>query len=331
MKTLKYLLFILALGLYSCAEESLNGESNFVDPTIKPTEFDNWIYTNYTKPYNINLNYRYVDIESDRKYKLIPADEAKSLALAKLVKYLWVDSYTEINEKINPSFMQTYCPKVIQFIGSAAWNTDNTRVLGQAEGGLKITLYEVNAIDLNNINVATMNDLWFHTMHHEFCHILHQKKDYSPDFKLITNADYVSSGWNNVDQIDALHLGFITSYASSEPNEDFVETASMYIVHDQAWWDSQLALAKEKQVNKADFDAYTDVKGVKQIRTVTNADGSITTNYFIVFNGDLKITKKLNIVKDYFQSVWGFSITDLRTIVQRRSATINTLDLTSYK
>lgn len=330
MKTLKYLLFILVIGLCSCSEDPLNNESIFVDSTAKPNDFDIWLNVNYTKPYNIKFNYRFNDIESDLKYNLAPADQPKSLALAKLIKYLWVDSYDEINQTVNPSFMQTYCPKVIQLIGSAAYDKDS-RVLGQAEGGLKITLYEVNAIDLNNISVAKMNDLWFHTMHHEFCHILHQKKEYSTDFKLITNADYNSSGWTNISDLEALHLGFITNYASSEPNEDFVETASLYITHDQSWWDSQLAIAKEEEVTKAAFDSYSSIKGVKQIRTIKNADGTTTLKYFIVYNGDQKITQKLNIVKDYFQLSWGFSITDLRTIVQRRSATINTLDLTSYK
>jgi len=330
MKVLKYILFCLAIGLWSCGEDDLSSSSNFTDETVTPNEFDQWLYSNYTEPYNVQFNYRYVDIESDTEYNLIPADQAKSLALAKLIKYLWIDSYVEINETVDPTFMQTYCPKVIQLIGSAAYNEDNTRVLGQAEGGLKITLYEVNGIDLSNISVEAMNELWFHTMHHEFTHILNQQKDYSTDYKLISNADYNSSGWTNLSDLEALHLGFISAYGSSEPNEDFVETTSLYLVHDQAWWDAQLELAKEEQVTQAEFDAYTGTDGVKQLRVVTNADGTTSNTYYIVYGGNLKITEKLNIVKKYFHDEWGFELEDLRTIIQRRSASINTLDLTSY-
>jgi len=331
MKALKYLLLCFTIGLCSCSEEALNPVSIFQDSTQKMNDFDTWLYNNYTQPYNIKFNYKYVDIETDQTYNLVPAEQSKALALAKLVKYLWIDSYVEINKTVDPSFLQTYCPKVIQLIGSAAWNKDNSRILGQAEGGLKITLYEVNAIDLNNINVATMNDLWFHTMHHEFCHILNQQKEYSTDFKLITNADYNSSGWTNLSDLEALHLGFISAYASSEPDEDFVETASLYITHDQTWWDGKMALAKETEVSKSDFDKYVDTKGTKTIRTTTAADGTITYHYIIVYNGDQKLKQKLSLVSDYFATKWNFSLEDLRTIVQRRSASIGTLDLTSYK
>lgn len=329
MKRLKYLFICLAIGLTSCSEEELNPTSIFQDVEDSSNEFDQWLQKNYTAPFNIQFNYRYVDIESDQKYNLAPADKAKSLALAKLIKHLWIDAYIRVNKNVNDNFMQTYCPKVIQLIGSAAWN-DGSKTLGQAEGGLKITLYEVNAIDLNNINMEKMNDLFFHTMHHEFGHILHQTKNYSPDFKLITNADYNSSGWTNVKEEEALHLGFISSYGSSEPDEDFVETLSLYLVHTQAWWDAKLAIAREKEVTKAAFDSFAELKGTKQIRTVTNPDGTTATKYFIVYGGDAKITQKLNMVKDYLVTKWGFSLDDLRTIVQEQSASINTLDLTSY-
>lgn len=329
MKTLKYLILFLIIGLGSCSEDALNPVSNFQDPTTQPNEFDSWIQKIYTEPYNMRLNYRYVDIESDLEYNLLPADRSKSLALAKLIKYLWIDSYDEVNKDNNPNFMKIYGPKIIQLIGSAAWNDDGSRILGQAEGGLKITLYEVNAIDVDHIDINQMNDLFFHTMHHEFCHILHQTKDYSPDFKLITNEDYNSSGWKNIKEPEALRLGFITNYGSSEPNEDFVETASLYMVQDDAWWAAKLAIAKEEQVSKTAFDSYVG-KGVKTIKTVTNTDGSTAQQYYIVYNGDQKILQKLGIVKDYFQSVWNFSIDDLREIIHRRSGTINTLDLKSY-
>lgn len=328
MKVLKYVLCCLMIGLWSCSEESLNSESIFKDPTYTPNEFDKWLHDTYTKPYNVQFNYRYVDIESDMKYNLVPADQKKALALAKLIKFLWLDAYVEINKDVNPGFMNYYCPKVIQLIGSAAFN-HGSKTLGQAEGGLKITLYEVNSIDMNNISIETMNELFFHTMHHEFCHILHQTKDYSPDFKLISNRDYNSSGWTNLDAIDALHLGFISSYASSEPNEDFVETISLYLTHDQDWWESMLILASQQLVTKATFDTYTG-KGNKKIVTVTNPDGSTTLKYYILYEGGDKLEKKWAIAEDYFKTTWGFSLVDLREIVQRRSGEIGTLDLTSY-
>lgn len=49
-------------------------------------------------------------------------------------------------------------------------------VLGTAEGGMKITLYNVNDINPDKIDINLLNEYYFQTMHHEFAHILHQTK-----------------------------------------------------------------------------------------------------------------------------------------------------------
>ena len=36
------------------------------------------------------------DIESDHKYNLVPADYDKSVALAKIIKHVWMEAYTEL-------------------------------------------------------------------------------------------------------------------------------------------------------------------------------------------------------------------------------------------
>ncbi|HXK75301.1 MAG TPA: putative zinc-binding metallopeptidase [Bacteroidaceae bacterium] len=336
MKILKYILLLGIVSIFaSCSEDSLDSESIFKDEKTTPNALDTWLSDNYTSPFNIRFNYRYVDIESDREYNLVPAEYDKSVALAKIIKYLWLDAYVEVTANADPSFMQTYCPKVIQLIGSAAWNDDGSRILGQAEGGLKITLYEVNAIDLNNINVETMNDLWFHTMHHEFAHILHQNKLYSTDFKLITGSTYNSAGWTDYSNTDAHHLGYITNYASSEPNEDFVELVSMYVTHTEAWWQAMLADAKQAQISASAYASYanggTKLPDNASLKTVTgqDAEGNDVTLYYLYYGGDEKIKQKFEIVTKYFINSWGFKLSDLRDIVQRRSESLDSLDLTS--
>ena len=77
----------------------------------------------------------------------------------------------------------------MQLIGSNEYSANQSIILGTAEGGLKIMLYGVNRLDIDNpsINVENpyadrsevpidMNYWFFHTMHHEFCHILTQQK-----------------------------------------------------------------------------------------------------------------------------------------------------------
>ena len=94
MKKIKvFILLALALAAVSCSEEDLDSKSIFDTSSPKRNAFETWILNNYTEPYNIDLKYRFEDIESDMKYNVTPAAYDKSVALAKLVKYLWIEAY----------------------------------------------------------------------------------------------------------------------------------------------------------------------------------------------------------------------------------------------
>jgi len=86
----------------------------------------------------IHFKYRMQDIESDHKYNLVPADYDKSVALAKIIKHVWMEAYTEL---AGPAFLRSYVPKTFHLIGSPAYDSSGTKVLGTAEGGKKITLW----------------------------------------------------------------------------------------------------------------------------------------------------------------------------------------------
>ena len=165
----------LSIGLTfnSCNDERLDSESIFQDDDAsKDNDFDKWIYTNYTIPYNIRLMYQMEDIESDYKYTLAPAQYEQSIRLAHIIKYVWIDAYAEV---AGSTFIRQYVPKVLHFIGSSGYNSSGTEILGTAEGGIKVTLYKVNDFTLD---ANVLNEYYFKTMHHEFSHILHQTKDF---------------------------------------------------------------------------------------------------------------------------------------------------------
>lgn len=280
------LLFAVSIILGACSEDKLDSNSIFNTEVPERDAFDTWLLLNYVVPYNIQFNYKYVDKESDNTYNLIPADYSKCIAMAKLTKYLWIDSY---NELLGDTFIKTYCPRMIQLIGSKAYNSQGSVVLGTAEGGLKITLYNVNELDANNPNIDFLNTWFFKTMHHEFAHILHQTKNYSTDFNLIS-TDYQGPSWLNLESdATANAMGFITRYASFSPDEDFVEIISNYITHDAGYWES-----------------------------VLNNGGVI---------GRIKLEKKFDIVKKYLKDSWSIDIDKLRDIVQRRSNSLSEVDL----
>lgn len=290
MKNIKRLcIAIIAISLWSCSEESLDPKSIFdKDPGIVENQFDGWLKENYTKTYNIDFKYRFEDKESDRSYNLAPAEYSKAVALAKITKHVWLESYEEL---AGAEFIRTYCPKIMFLVGSVAYNTQGSVVLGTAEGGLKITLYNVNSIDVNNLNMDMLNQWFFHVMHHEFAHILHQTKNYAPDFNLISAKNYQSSSWVNVSDKKALDMGFITPYASSETQEDFVEIISTYVTNTAKYWDDRVALASD--------------------------------------DGKSMINQKLGVVKDYMLTSWGIDLDKLRAVVLRRSNEVLTMDLTT--
>lgn len=240
--------------------------------------FDKWILNNYTNTYNIELKYRMEDNESDMSHVLIPAEYTKSVILAKIVKHVWLEAYDEVTG--TPKFLCQYVPRTIHFIGSPAYEDNGTMVLGTAEGGMKITLYNVNDINPEYIDMNVLNEYYFGTMHHEFAHILHQTKNYDPSFDRITENAYIGSDWYMTRTEEAWKQGFVTPYAMSESREDFVENIAIYVTNTASYWNNMLANAGEQ--------------------------------------GRALIQQKFDIVYNYMEQTWGINLDDLREIVLRR-------------
>ncbi len=237
MKKILYILIMAFIGFStSCTEEELD-ESIFDTSEPQRNEFDKWLLSNYVYPYNIDLKYRMEDIESDMNYELVPADLGNAVRLSKLVKYLWLEAYDEV---AGVDFTRTYVPKIIHLVGSPAYQSNGSITLGTAEGGLKVTLYLVNWLE---IDIDFLNYFYFKTMHHEFGHILHQTKKFDPDFQKISDGHYVGGDWVNKSLSFALSEGFISPYSMNEVNEDFVEIIATFVTNTQAYWDDLLKTA----------------------------------------------------------------------------------------
>ncbi|WP_148360060.1 zinc-binding metallopeptidase [Bacteroides clarus] len=298
----RYIVYnVLALSfflLFSACNQDTDidyGNSIFTEETeAEKSAFDKWVLSNYTNPYNILLKYRMEDKESDMTHVLVPASYEKSVVLAKIVKHVWLEAYDEATG--NPNFLRHYVPKILHFVGSPAYEDNGTMVVGTAEGGMKITLYNVNDIDPDNISVDMLNEYYFQTMHHEFAHILHQTKNFDPAYERITESSYVGSDWyiktdpttgqtSSRSNKDAWKEGFVTAYAMSESREDFVENIAMYVTNTKEYWDNMLTEAGE--------------------------------------TGRILIQRKFDIVYEYMESTWGINLDNLRDIVLRRQKEIS--------
>lgn len=287
-KNIIYILTALVLPLLfsACEEDALNPTSVIQPSQTVENEFDVWLEKHYLEPYNIEFKYRYSDIESSMGYYLTPADYNQSIALAKLVIALCLEPYDTITG--SREFIRTYFPKIIFLTGSPAYKSNGSIVLGTAEGGKKITLFNVDELQIASIDASSN---YFKTIHHEFAHILNQTKPYTTDFKEISGTLYVGdSCWDTYPtDVSALTAGFISRYASSEDSEDFVELISIYVTNTQEKWDSLIAAA--------------------------GTEGADIIN------------RKFEIVRNYLRDSWQIEIQELRDEVLRRAAMVPDMDL----
>ena len=285
-------LLILLLGVGCKKEENLGSVDDIPGlggDTWDKGPIDNWIYSNLTKPFNISVKYKWDQFELELNKNLVPPKEEKIVPVMEAVKKVWIDTYIA---EAGDVFMKTYCPKFFVLCGSASWNTDGTITLGTAEGGRKIVLYVLNDFRTKAMPDYRASDSMgikqmFHTIEHEFGHILHQNVLYPDDYKRITPGFYTAN-WNNVSDNAARRDGFVTAYAMSAPDEDFVEMISMMLTEGRAGFD--------KIVNS--IPAGSSQNGI------TQADAKA------------KLRKKEAMVVAYYKDVWGMDFYRLQTRVR---------------
>jgi substrate import-associated zinc metallohydrolase lipoprotein len=227
---------LMLIMVTACQEDDKLVMPAFPQETAEPNAIDQWLYTNYTEPFNIAVDYRWKPFEVPVNKDLVPVKEEKVVPVMTVVKEIWIDPYVQL---AGSPFMKQYAPKQFVLVGSAQYNNDGTIVLGEAESGRKVTLYVINNFSKQNVPAVKQ---MLHTIHHEFAHILHQTKVYPREYKQITPSGYTAS-WYNTDQQSALNLGFITPYARSSADEDLVEMIATMLVEGKDGYDARVALA----------------------------------------------------------------------------------------
>lgn len=232
MKLFKYnkiaMVAMVSIAMLSCAHEDQPGESqlDFTQPT--KTALDNWITTNYLSPYNINVQYKWNQNTVDNSRFLFPPTLEKVQPALEIVQKIWLSSYATIG---GADFVKKIAPREIVLVGGVNLNSVGTRTLGLAEGGQRVTLFETDYIDRSNRSVVTE---FIHTIQHEYIHILNQHKPFDEkSWSVITPAGYTAD-WYNFAIPVSNEIGFITSYARLNINEDFAETAAMILVTSKA-------------------------------------------------------------------------------------------------
>ena len=235
---IKLLILFLGLTFVTACEEKedldtelvgLGGESWVKGPV------DNWLDQNYVTPYNIEVKYRFDRYEVSLGRVLTPPREDKVIPVMETIKTTWIEPY---NLEAGPDFIKKLSPKQFVLVGSASYNSNGTITLGTAEGGRKIVLYVVNDFDKKRKDEVKQ---MLHTIHHEFGHILHQTIMYPQEYKRIT-TDYTAS-WNDFSLAEARARGYVTEYARSNPDDDFVEMISIMLIEGRAGFNTIVSQA----------------------------------------------------------------------------------------
>ena len=271
---------LVILALSSCKKDNLEDvvPVDLGGETYQKTALDQWLLDSLTLPYNIAVKYRWDPGELNHlDQSLTPPDESKIIPAMQAIKRVWIDPYNA--ETGSDLFIKKYAPKQFILVGSVEYNPNGTVLLGQAEGGNSIAFFDVNQnFDKNSISSIQR---MIQTSHHEFAHILHQNVLFPTEFRGISQqlnmAGYTGT-WFNVSQEEARDNGYITNYAMSRAEEDFVETIANMLFEGR--------------------DKYEEI--VSSVNPTAQQ----------------ALRSKEQFVVDYFQEVWNIDFYSLQTRVQ---------------
>ena len=252
MKSSSIILTTLAFSLFFSCQKEEELDVSYFDyrgDDWAQSALDEWLYQNFVVPYNIEVKYRFDRNELAINKVLVPPAEDKVIPVMETINQTWIEPYVlEAGE----AFIKKLSPKQFVLVGSPEYNTDGTITLGTAEGGRKVVLYVLN--DFAKTDEEAVKQM-LHTIHHEFAHILHQTVMYPEEFKRISTG-YTAS-WTDFSMEDARSRGFISNYARSAPDEDFVEMIAFMLVEGKAGFnaivnstpeEAQAALRKKEQM-----------------------------------------------------------------------------------
>src|SRR4051812_2447716 len=153
MKIIRIITFISTLTMLgvSCRkEDNLSDVGNI--PGLGGDQWvqgpiDKWIYDSLTVPYNIAVKYKWDQSEIDLDKTLVPPEEEKVIPLLSAIKKVWINTYVA---EAGILFFENISPKFFDLVGSPAFLNGAIK-LGEAEGGRKVVLYNVNNFSIKGM------------------------------------------------------------------------------------------------------------------------------------------------------------------------------------
>jgi substrate import-associated zinc metallohydrolase lipoprotein len=258
-------LCVLVLTLNSCTQDATTLGPSVLDSTLPlKTELDVWIDNNYVTPYNIEVLYKWNKNAVDNNRYLFPPTQKQVQPALEIVQRIWINSYSEVG---GANFVKKIAPRQLVLVGGLNLNQNGTILLGLAEAGQRISLFNSDLVDKTNRTNVTQ---FVQTIQHEYIHILNQTKPFDEkNFGKITPAGYTAN-WYATSTAVARSQGFITDYSRSSVIEDFAEMAATMLTSSKVQYDAIItALPSDKA--RADIKA-KEVLVVKYFKEAFNID-----------------------------------------------------------
>ncbi|RUT78040.1 substrate import-associated zinc metallohydrolase lipoprotein [Ancylomarina longa] len=320
MKNIIVIFCLLVAGLfYSCDEG--NKAVYEPDSIVESTDpISVYFRENFLKPYGTAVRWQWVDRYVDDSKRVTPPFRDVCVPMGEFLKQFWLEPFmiTESGTK----FMKDHFPPEIVFVGSKMYNSDGESItLGYADAGVRITFTQVNEYDLTNKEWLLLQ---LRTADHEYGHIIHQRHNLPNGFKEVSPKNYKSNNWLNLAgdvqasgpriSREAISLGMVSNYGTSNENEDFCEILSIYLTSDKAEFEQRyLTHEPESAYQKIDADGNPVVDADGNPVMLDPADDAVKMN-----EGRDLISIKLNMIKKYYMDNFNVDLDQVRDEIMKR-------------
>ncbi len=263
MKRYLYILSLFTI-LVACSNENDLSKDNVIDKNTvlkNQSELDEWIYENFTKPYNIAVKYRWDKNTAEQGTYNYPPEQTKVKAVLEAVKYLLLDTYTLPNMG-GKDFMKGKNPIRIVMYGGRNLDSSGFELISKANSSAtEMSIYNVNDFDAKNYDKVYV---LARTIHHQFAKRLLELIPYKRDeFLSISKRKYLyatdkimlldlsQKGLFSVSE-SANRLGFFTQHSRISPEDDFAEIISATLTNPQTVIENALRNAKTLPYEETD-------------------------------------------------------------------------------
>ena len=158
--------FAFATGCYP--DEEVEAPVKIVEESDDP--LDQYIQENFVEEFGVAVRYEFIDRYVDQNKRVTPPKLTVVQPMLDFLTEFWIEPFTQVAH--GNQFFRRHVPAEVILIGSTMYNADGTVTLGTADAGARITLTEVNDIDIEN-TAWVFRQLG--TIYHEFAHIVHQR------------------------------------------------------------------------------------------------------------------------------------------------------------